>query len=308
MKRQAPPFAAIEAFVAVGRSRSFKDAAAALNLSAATVTRRIQALEAHLRTTVVDRKQGRVALTLAGERYLRRLEPAFEAIRHAGQWTGAGAPSDEEQPLRLGVSESLATTWLMSGLPRFRRCLTSIDIEIVTQRSAGEAEVPDMELRLGGGDWPGWRTHKLFELEACVVSPKRLLDGRHSPPRLESLPHYPLLELSDPLQQWAPWLARLQLAPPYREPRMFDSAALLYEAAAQGWGVALGVAPFVDPYVDSGRLRRVFDVALPLGACYLAIRVDRLGDERIQAFRRWIQAEAARRSWQRQGLKLVVSQ
>ena len=78
MKRRSPPWGAIEAFIVAGRrTASFKDAAAQLALSPAAFSRRIQMLEDHVGVKLFNRGGQTPTLTVAGERYLQRLDPVM---------------------------------------------------------------------------------------------------------------------------------------------------------------------------------------------------------------------------------------
>src|ERR1700730_3301554 len=67
-------------FLAVARSGSLTDAARALNTSAATVGRRIAALESKLGARLLDRKQTGYTLTESGEAIRLRAEEVEEAV------------------------------------------------------------------------------------------------------------------------------------------------------------------------------------------------------------------------------------
>ncbi|MDB5968973.1 MAG: LysR family transcriptional regulator [Hydrocarboniphaga sp.] len=308
MKRRAPPWGAIEAFIVASRASSFKDAAAQLALSPAAFSRRIQTLEDHVRVRLFDRAGSSPTLTVAGERYLQRLQPSFEAMRAATEWM---APDPDRRSLRVGLSQSFALSWLVPRLPRFYQ--QTKGIELLLQTCADGVDLiggaVDVRILFGCGDWASFESRKLFDLSAFVVSAPKLLDGRAAPQQIESVPQYPLLELTHPADQWSGWLARQNLSPARREPVLFDSAMVMYEAAAQGLGLALGVSPLVDGFLASGRLRRPFEneLAMP-GAYYVAALPEFRRHEAVQIFWRWLLAEAAREKSNREGLKLVVSQ
>jgi DNA-binding transcriptional LysR family regulator len=78
---------------------------------------------------------------------------------------------------------------------------------------------------------------------------------------------------------------------------------------AQGLGLALGVPPLVNAFLAGGRLKQVNERSYPMtGAYYVAALPQFRRHEAVQIFWRWLVAEAARQSVNRDGLKLVVSQ
>ena len=66
MGRHLPPFAAVRAFEAAARHRSFKRAAEELCLSPSAISHQIRALEQYLDTALFERDGNRLELTLTG--------------------------------------------------------------------------------------------------------------------------------------------------------------------------------------------------------------------------------------------------
>ena len=64
--RQMPPLAALRAFEATARLKSFSAAARELNVTHAAVAQQVRALEAFLETTLVTRDGRALALTAEG--------------------------------------------------------------------------------------------------------------------------------------------------------------------------------------------------------------------------------------------------
>lgn len=83
MKRQTPPLDAIEAFLQAADTASFREAADTLAISAPAFSRRIQALEDFLGTSLFDRSGSRVVLNATGREYLRAIAALIDAIRKA---------------------------------------------------------------------------------------------------------------------------------------------------------------------------------------------------------------------------------
>src|SRR3546814_13060644 len=85
-----PDFEAWAMFAAVVEHRSFTDAAKALSVSKATVSKAVTRLEQHLDTSLFSRTSRRLALTERG----RRLAEHAARLLSAGQ-AAAGAARDE---------------------------------------------------------------------------------------------------------------------------------------------------------------------------------------------------------------------
>lgn len=73
----------MRAFVCVAETGSFTAAAARLDLTTSYVSRAVAALETHLRTRLLHRTTRRIALTEAGQRYLRRCQQILGEIAEA---------------------------------------------------------------------------------------------------------------------------------------------------------------------------------------------------------------------------------
>ncbi len=69
---RAPDFAELQAFVAIAQERSFRRAAAQLNLTPSTLSHSLRALEARLGVQLIARTTRTVAVTPAAPRCWRR--------------------------------------------------------------------------------------------------------------------------------------------------------------------------------------------------------------------------------------------
>ena len=239
--RRAPPLTAIEAFLAAAESGSFRAAADVLSLSAPAVTRRIQALERHAGGKLFDRHAGGAILTTLGRELLARLGPAMGGIR------AAMAPAPERKSVRLRISRSLAALWLVS---RLARCPGEVALDFRADVTLEDLRTGAADLGIFFGDCAGSGlvVAPLLQIALSVVSAPLLADGRPAPERLDDLSYFRLLTLSNPPGLWR------RLLPEATEFMTFDGIHPMFEAAAQGLGVAPGIIPLVEPYLANGRL------------------------------------------------------
>lgn len=263
-------------------------------MSAPAFSRRIQSLEAHVGTRLIDRTTPLPTLTAAGRRYLKRLEPGYDAIRAA---TERMSPDQGRRALRIGCSQSFAIAWLLPRLDRFQARNPGIEVALHTR--SGNADLQggsaDVGILYGTGDWTDLVAQKLMDVEVFVVSAPRARYAGRLPKSIDDLAGHRLLEPLRPADLWRTWLQAqggdIALA---NERTYFDSASVMYEACALGSGLAIGMRPLVDPFLASKRLVQPLagNVALPGGyhvAAMPALRRERA----VRVFWNWLVEEAA---------------
>lgn len=292
MIRKAPPFEAIEIFVAVAHGQSFRAVARDMALSPSAVSRRIARLEAFLGVQLFERTPATVSLTAAGRSYFEAVAPALRAILEAGD----RLPSATERPLRVATSHSFAA-WLTPHLPGLARD-RGFEIDLVLSRDFGV-------LRSGEADFAIWGglscpfdlvSEPLFDVVAAPVAAARLADGRAPPISPSALADYPLLTVRSSPDMWRQWFEAVGVAPASTPPRRFDTIQLMYEAAAAGMGVALAIPLLADAYMQGGKLAVCAGPSCALDSGYaLYWRPVRPGVVRAEArFLDWLRQETAR--------------
>jgi len=294
MNRRSPPWGGIEAFIVAARVGSFKEAADRLGLSAPAFSRRIQSLEAHVGSRLIDRTTSVPTLTAAGRRYLLRLEPGYEAIREA---TEQMSPDRSHRALRVGASQSFAIAWLLPRLSRFQA--RNPELQVTLHTRSGNTNLPggsaDVGILYGTGEWPELVSQKLLELEGFAVCAPADRLGRPLPRGIEDLRGHRLLEPLQPPELWSTWLKVQGLDVLLDNERSyFDSVQVMYEACALGLGVAIGIRPLVEPFLVNERLVRPLQgsVVLP-GAYYIAALPAMRRERAVRAFWNWLVEEAA---------------
>jgi LysR family glycine cleavage system transcriptional activator len=279
------PLRSVEAFVLVARFLSLPKAATALAITVPAVSRRIQLLERHLGTRLFDRLPRGLALTPAGESYIAALGPAWDAMQAAT--ASARAPS-QCNALKVTVIPTFAVNWLLPRLARRRPAAMEIEIETspdIVDLSA-RAEI-DCAVRLGRGPWAGTSSQTVLPVEAYpVASPAFVAANRLARP--EDLGRHTLIGSNHQPDFWPEWfrLSGLAADGPYTS---FDNLQLVYEAAANGLGIAIGLDPLVRPYLDHGRLVRLWPGGVRLSRSFQLVRRTRRDrDRRIDRFHDWL--------------------
>lgn len=144
-----PELEAVRVFAAVAQLRSFRGAAAALQLPRSTVSRRLSTLEKWLGTRLLQRTTRQVSLTPAGEVFLTDVTPALTTIGDAGQrlLAAKNEPSGLVRLTSTVGSADLVGAAMLELLDRYPRVRVEMDF---TDRTVDlVAEGFDLALRAG---------------------------------------------------------------------------------------------------------------------------------------------------------------
>jgi len=144
-------------FLAVARAGSLTGAARALKTSAATVGRRILALEGRLGARLFDRGQTGYALTESGEAIRAKAEEVEEAVLSVER-EAFGRDLRASGKVRLATAEDIASVIVAPKLPGFRKSHPGIVLEIVASwdvvnLTRREADVAIRTIRPTQGDF-----------------------------------------------------------------------------------------------------------------------------------------------------------
>jgi molybdate transport repressor ModE-like protein len=138
----------VRVFIALARHGSLSAAARALSVNHATVSRRIQSLEATLGERLVERRPDGYVLTPAGT---RALAPANDMEAAAAVLVRGGAEDRPKGLVRVNAPPSLSQSFLVARLARLSAQHPGLDIDVATESRAVSLErrETDIALRLG---------------------------------------------------------------------------------------------------------------------------------------------------------------
>ena len=286
MSKRLPPLLALEAFDAAARSLSFKAAAAELNLTPSAISHRVKQLEQHLGLALFRRLNREIRLTEAGQDYYGTVRRAFDQVAQVSLRVGR-APQVEE--LRLSAVPHFAAGWIIPHLEEFlnRRPGLRVYVESSIRNADFARDAVDAAVRYGDGNWPGLAITRLTDLAVAPVCTPAMLKRLRKPADLREVT---LIHFSQFPHSWSEWLAAAGL-PAFRPGRevFVDSVTQAIDAAENGLGIALGIAPLIGPRLASGRLVMPFGPLLPLQHGYwLACRKAEANKPAIQALRLWL--------------------
>ena len=282
-----PPLTALRAFAAYADTKSMTEAGAQLNVSHAAISQQIKALEDRMSLSLLDRNRGNGALTPEGMALAETTLDGFAAIaRLSAELTG----QDAERPIQISTTPTFASVWLMPRLASFRT--KHPDLSLMVDPTPDLREIKpgglDMALRYGSGDWPGLEAELMIETPIAVVAAPALVgtDEFEKPSDLTQfhwLQELGTSEASDFLSRYGAVLNKSKGVTSM-------PGNLVVEAARAGQGIAVSARAFVEPDIQAGRLRLLFEDTRKKGY-YLVYRPGVMRPS-ARAFYRWMIAEA----------------
>ena len=251
------------AFLAVGRARSFTKAAAKLGVSQSALSHTIRGLEERLGVRLLTRTTRSVAPTDAGERLLRTVGPRLDEI-DAELAALSELRAKPAGTVRITADEHAAEAVLWPALQQFLPDHPDIKVEIAIDNGLTDivAERYDAGVRLGGivaKDMIAVRIGP--DLRMAVVGAPSYFATRPEPQRPQDLTGHSCISLRLPtlggLYAWEFENDGHELRVRVEGQLVFNSIALMLEAALAGFGLAYLPEGRVQTHLATGRLIRV---------------------------------------------------
>ncbi|MGB3431248.1 LysR substrate-binding domain-containing protein [Achromobacter sp.] len=286
-----PPLNAVRTFEAAGRLASISEAAAELCVTPSAVSRQIRLLEEHLGRKLFYRQHRAIVLTPTGKQYLADVAKSLVALRRA---TSVAMKPQRQATFTIRAPHSIAMRWLLPELAKFRVQYPDIDVKLHTSLTPPDFECEDLDagIVLGRGDWKGGLSYMLLRNELIpVCSPEK---GR----RLRTpkdLVGETLLHVFGRPDDWTAWLRAAKVRGIDIDRGMkYESSALAYEAALEGYGVAIAQKGLIDRDLREGRLVAPFDLTVDQGdyTYYFVLPPDgyKRRSAALTTFRRWVRS------------------
>jgi len=294
MSLRLPPLPALRLFEAAGRLKSFKLAAAELNLTPSAVSHGIAGLEETLGSRLFVRSARGLSLTPAGTDYLAYVSEALSLIAVATQrLPGRHA----ERAIAVSAAPIFATRWLLPRLPRFTERWPKIGITVDTSRRQVGFPVDGFDFAIRMSRAPGHKLAwtKLLQEEFVPVCSAAYRDRIVDAGGAIDWKGATLIHLVTASEGWRDWfeahgLDGIEIDGGLR----FDTAELVYGAAAAGLGVAIGRRPLVDRDLASGALVRLVEEPMAAETAYWLVSAEESHRRpELRDFKHWLLAEAA---------------
>lgn len=251
---------AIEYFTKVAELGSFTAAARAIGVPASSISRRIQDLESHLGTSLLNRTTRSVSLTELGSVYLEQVRPALKSLSHAKALL-MDRPSAPSGLLRITSNPGYGRLLLMPAIHKLRARFPDliIDVELTDQVYNLASHEVDIAIR-ATADLPDRAiARKLADSEMKLVASPTYLAEHGTPRVLDDLKAHRTLMYRGPnrLIDWqakteAGW-QEVQTHPVF----ICNVGRELVEQALAGAGLGLFFGWGVEPELAAGDLVEV---------------------------------------------------
>lgn len=283
-----PDFEAWAMFSAVVEHRSFTDAARALSVSKATVSKAITRLEQHLDTSLFSRTSRRLALTESG----RRL--ADHAARIMGEGLAAEEAAREDMAelagiVRLGAPMSFGLKRVAPVLAEFMALHPGIviDLHLSDARIDIVEQGLDATLRIATMPDSSLRARRLCDVQGYFIASPAYLDRRGRPTHPSDLSEHDCLlytNVANP-ETWRFSRAGGETVSVQPHPRMMsNSGDAMLDALRAGVGIAFLPDFIAGDDIAGGALEIVLpDWIPPVTGLHLVTPPSRLRPARVEA-------------------------
>jgi len=286
--RRLPPLNALPAFEATARLGSASRAAQELGRTHGAISKQLRVLAEALGYSLFAREGNRLVLTPQGEAFLAHVAPALDRVARAFEDARMAAP---KSVLRLGVSATFATRWLMPRLPRFYLAHPGIEVEFriigraPADPSDGDVVVTWDRLRYSADRWP---------YEAIADAAFGLV---HAPGyevlQRDTGPHVDTRLVPDTLLTiWQAWARLSGVTVTGTRDAVIPQTGLIIETACAGRGAAIVERRLVEEELADDRLVAPFgwhEIAGGFG-CYCP--ASSRGRPEVTAFIAWLREVA----------------
>lgn len=253
-KNTMPPLNPLRIFVAAARHESFSATAKTLGVSQANVSRQITVLEEFLGSKLFQRKGREVQLTQTGHLYLKQVGPCFDILAAA---TEELLDREQESTINVCVYPTFSFKWLIPRLANFERLYPDYNVRIHTavkpvDFSNSEFDAAIQIAETAPSDAQGF---ELIKDTIDVICAPSLLKDASKTLQLDELGRYKLLSARYRRDDWNHWLDANR-SPNFdiQASQEYDSSILLYQAAIEGMGMAVGQIELLEDDFASGKL------------------------------------------------------
>jgi len=265
-----PPLRAVRTFEAFARHGGVNAAARELDVSASAISHQLRLLEEFLKQPLTFRQGRNLILTEEGREYYRAIRSAFAVLRSA---TDHVREKSATRQVTISLIPLFGINLFIPRLPEFLKGNPGLDINVTyANHRSYPSDAADISIRFGTGHWPGYHSERLISGAVTPYCSRDFLEKNGPIDTPQELAQMPLLH-DEERGTWAQWLQAAEIRHPAAlNGLLFEDGQLALTATLTGLGCALLRAPLVAPYVASGELVKLFDLAVDDGREYYLCR------------------------------------
>lgn len=250
-----------ETFVRIVEAGSLSEAAAQMNATQPTISRRLQALERSLGVRLLQRTTHTMRLTVDGERCFERAK-ALLANWAAFEADLRGAQQEPEGALRIAAPHAFGQDKFVAPLAAFLQRFPRVTVEWLLRDDVRDFIGAGIDCAIQAGEPmdPGVVAIKLAEIPRVVVAAPSVLSGARPPEHAAELAALPWLALRTYYRNEVRLTHDVtgeNVRFPIRPRLSTDNLYALTNAASLGIGACIGSEWLLSESLESGRLLRL---------------------------------------------------
>lgn len=251
----------METFVRIVEAGSLSEAAAQMNATQPTISRRLQALERSLGVRLLQRTTHTMRLTVDGERCFERAK-ALLANWASFEADLRGAQQEPEGTLRIAAPHAFGQDKFVAPLAAFLQRHARVTVEWLLHDDVRDFVGAGIDCAIQAGEPtdPGVIAIKLAEIPRVVVAAPSVLAGARPPEHASELAALPWLALRTYYRNEVKLTHDLtgeHVRFPIRPRLSTDNLYALTSAASLGVGACIGSEWLLSESLSSGRLLRL---------------------------------------------------
>lgn len=225
-------------FLAVARERSLSDAAAALEVSQPTVSRRLKELERRLSATLINRSAEGYTLTPAGEQILSLVEELDRGVS-AVERQVAGTDTRISGKVTVAATTGLARLWLAARLRPLMAQEPDLDVDLCVGIDHSDLlrREADVALRFGDPGSDQLVGRRLGQVYCGLYASPDYLAARGEPKTADELEGHVVIESARLIDDLVQVRALRRMAHGARARMTSDSVEVQLAAAEAGHGI-----------------------------------------------------------------------
>ncbi|WEK09161.1 MAG: LysR substrate-binding domain-containing protein [Candidatus Pseudomonas colombiensis] len=286
--QRLPPLNAVRAFDAAARLGSYVEASKALHVTQPAIGRHVRLLEEWLGVQLFERTSRGVILTLAGEKYHRKIASALQLIIEAGKEL---QPKGGERWLRIMVVPGFAKRWLTPRLEALRHLRPGLKFAIEPNSTFTEVDAKSSDLGIAyglDGQYAESRATLICPRVFPICTPAYLASIEPLSCPADLLKHE-LIHFDDG-EWWNMWFAANGLEIQLTSDLIYVNNDHALSVAESGQGIALANEVLVREELKAGTLVRALEDQVKLES-YRVLTPSAVLTADVQWFIQWLKTE-----------------